>query len=94
MSTIIDAASGSFRMSIIFDKTTQTYILIFSSVKDNKGQQYTCSSYMDAVNRFNKNCRFYGVPEVSAPTEAEFLGIPDTVFPHGSKEVVYVKNRA
>lgn len=95
MSIIIDAASGSFRMSVIFDKTTQTYILIFSSVKDNKGQQYTCKSYMDAVNRFNANCRFYGVAvPAHIPTEQEFLGIPDGVWPQSKKEVVYGKNRA
>lgn len=95
MSIIIDAASGSFRMSIIFDKTTQTYMLIFSSVKNNKGQQYTCSSYMDAVNRFNKNCRFYGVRQMPhIPTEQEFLGIPDSVFPTQKKEAIYAKNLA
>ena len=80
MSVIIKTTDGDYRMSIIYDKTTNTYYLIFSSVKNNHGQQYTCASYMDAVNRFRKNCKFYGVKSIpQAPTEADFLGIPDTV---------------
>ena len=96
MNIIIHAASGDFRMSIIFDKTTQTYILVFSSIKDNKGQQYTCASYADAVKRFLNNCRFYGVKDAPVPlTEEEFLGIePGALWPTQKKEVTYAKNRA
>lgn len=95
MNTIINTTDGDYRMSIIFDKTTQTYLLVFSSVRDNKGRQYTCKSYADAVNRFRKNCLFYGVRYIPPViTEADFLGIPDTVFPTPKKEVVYGSNRA
>ena len=100
MNTIVNTFDGVYRMSVIFDKTTNTYILIFASVKDNKGQQYTCKSYADAVNRFQANCRFYGVKHpVHIPTEQEFLGIPDGVWPTSNnratrKEVTYAKNRA
>ena len=95
MNAIINTTSGQYRISVIYDKTTRVYMLIFSSMIDNKGQQYTCASYADAVRRFEQNCRFYGVRSIPRiPTEAEFLGIPDSVFPRGSKEVVYAKNRA
>ena len=95
MNTIINTFDGDYRMSVIYDKSTNTYILVFSSIKDNKGQQYTCKSYADAVNRFQSNCRFYGVRHpVHIPTEQEFLGIPDGVWPTPKKEVVYAKNRA
>lgn len=95
MNTIVNTFDGAYHMSIVYDKTTSTYYLIFSSVKNNHGQQYTCRSYGDAVDRFVKNCRFYqaAVP-AHIPTEQEFLGIPDTVFPAPKKEVVYAKNRA
>lgn len=95
MNTIVNTFDGDYRMSVIFDKTTNTYYLVFSSVKDNKGQQYTCKSYADAVNRFTSNCRFYGVRHpVHTPTEQEFLGIPDGVWPTQKQEVTYAKNRA
>lgn len=94
MSTLINTTDGEYRMSVIFDKTTQTYILIFSSTRNNHGQQYTCRSYMDAVDRFRKNCRFYDAKMPPVPTEADFLGIPDTVFPTSKREVVYAKSRA
>ena len=89
MNTLINTYDGDYRMSIIFDKTTQTYLLVFSSTKDNKGQQYTCKSYMNAVERFVNNCRFYGahIP-AHIPTEQEFLGIPDGVWPTPKQEVV------
>ena len=90
MNTIINTYDGDYRMSVIFDKSTQTYLLVFSSVKNNHGQQYTCASYGDAVKRFEQNCRFYGVTHpIHIPTEAEFLGVPESIFPQGSKEVVY-----
>lgn len=95
MNTIINTYDGDYRMSVIFDKTTQTYYLVFSSVKNNHGQQYTCASYGDAVKRFTDNCRFYGVRQMPRiPTEQEFLGIPDGVWPTTKQEVVYAKNRA
>ena len=95
MNTIINTYDGEYRMSVIFDKTTQTYLLVFSSVKNNHGQQYTCKSFADAVKRFTDNCRFYGVRHpIHIPTEQEFLGIPDGVWPTQRKEVVYGKNRA
>ena len=87
MNVIIHTYDGDYRMSVIYDKTTCTYILIFSSVKNNHGQQNTCKCYSDAVKRFLNNCRFYGVRNVPhIPTEAEFLGVPDSVFPQ-HKEV-------
>lgn len=95
MNTVIDTCQGQFRMSIIYDKTTNIYILIFSSTRDNKGQQYTCKSFADAVDRFVKNCRFYDAHmPTHIPTEQEFLGIPDGVWPQPKKEVIYAKNRA
>lgn len=84
MNTIISKGTNEYRMSIIFDKTTQTYYLVFSSTKDNHGEQYTCSSYADAVKRFYDNCRFYGVRKVPRVplTEEEFLGIkPGQLWP-------------
>lgn len=95
MTTLITKGNNDYRMSIIYDKTTNVYILIFSSVKDNHGQQYTCASYMDAVKRFLNNCRFYGARmPLHIPTEQEFLGIPDGVWPKQNKqplakEVIY-----
>lgn len=95
MNAIINTYDGDYRMSVIFDKTTQTYYLIFSSVKNNHGQQYTCKSFTDAVTRFEQNCRFYGVRQMPRiPTEQEFLDIPDGVWPTPKKEVSYAKNRA
>ena len=97
MNAIINKGNDQYRMSIIYDKTTHVYILIFSSVKDNKGEQYTCASYADAVKRFYDNCRFYGVRKVPRVplTEEEFLGLnPGTLYPSTKKEVVYGKNRA
>ena len=85
METIISKGIDEYRMSVIYDKTTHVYILIFSSVKDNKGEQYTCASYADAVKRFYDNCRFYGVRNVPRVplTEEEFLGIdPAVIYPH------------
>lgn len=84
MNTLITKGTQEYRMSIIFDKTTQAYILVFSSTKDNHGEQYTCASYADAVNRFYDNCRFYGVREVPRVplTEEEFLGFnPALIYP-------------
>lgn len=75
MNTIISKGNNDYRMSIIYEKTTRTYLLIFSSVKDNHGEQYTCQSYGNAVKRFIDNCRFYGAKmPAHIPTEAEFLG--------------------
>ena len=88
MNTIISKGTNEYRMSIIFDKTTQTYFLVFSSTKDNHGEQYTCSSYSDAVKKFYDNCRFYGVREVPRVplTEEEFLGVkPGQLWPKESK---------
>ena len=88
METIISKGNNDYRMSIIFDKSTSTYYLVFSSVKNNHGQQYTCSSYGNAVQRFLDNCRWYGAKiPAHIPTEPEFLGIPDKVFPQSMKEV-------
>lgn len=83
MNTIISKNGTEYRMSIIFDKTTQSYLLVFSSLKDNKGEQYTCASYADAVKRFVNNCRFYGLRgEPVVLTEEEFLGIePGALWP-------------
>lgn len=95
MNRIISKGTNTYHMSIIFDKTTQSYLLVFSSTKDNHGEQYTCESFSDALNRFNNNCRFYGVPEAAPLTEEEFLGInPGAIWPTPKKEVVYAKDRA
>lgn len=97
MNTIISRNNNQYRMSIIYDKTVRSYILVFSSIKDNKGEQYTCASYADAVKRFYDNCRFYGVRNVPRVplTEEEFLGLnPGTLYPSTKKEVTYAKNRA
>lgn len=84
MNTIISRGNNDYRMSIVYDKTTRTYILVFSSVKNNHGQQHTCASFGDAVNRFINNCRFYGAKmPAHIPTEEEFLGIdPGVLYPH------------
>jgi len=96
MNTIISKNGTDYRMSIIFDKSTQTYLLVFSSTKDNKGEQYTCASYADAVKRFINNCRWYGLH--GAPvvlTEEQFLGVnPEAIWPTTKQEVVYGSNRA
>lgn len=89
MTTIVSKGNNDYRMSIIYDKTTNTYYLVFSSIKNNHGDQYACSSYMNAVERFLNNCRFYGaaVP-LHIPIEQEFLGIPDGVWPQSKKVAV------
>lgn len=96
MNTIISKNGHDYRMLIIFDKSTQTYLLVFSSLHDNKGEQYTCESYADAVKRFVNNCRFYGIRgDIVTLTEEEFLGIePGQLWPTTKKEVTYAKNRA
>lgn len=87
MNTIISKNGHDYRMSIIFDKTTQTYYLVFSSTRDNHGEQYACSCYSDAVKRFEQNCLFYGVRELPYMlTEEEFLGIkPGQVWPQSEQ---------
>lgn len=101
MNTIISKNGHDYRMSIIFDKTTQTYLLVFNSMRDNRGEQYTCESYADAVERFVNNCRWYGMhgsPVVLS--EEQFLGVePGTLWPQSNnraarKEAAYGKNRA
>lgn len=96
MNTIISKNGHDYRMSIIFDKSTQTYLLVFSSMRDNHGEQYTCASYADAVNRFVNNCRFYGAEIPRVPlTEEQFLGLnPGALWPTPKQEVVYAENRA
>ena len=96
MDTIISKNGHDYRMSIVFDKTTQSYLLVFSSMRDNHGEQYTCKSYEDAVQRFINNCRWYGVkgnPVIL--TEEQFLGVdPRILWPQPKQEVIYVKDRA
>lgn len=96
MNTIISKNGHDYRMSIIFDKSTQTYLLVFSSMRDNHGEQYTCKSYADAVNRFINNCRWYGLRgDPVILTEEQFLGIePGALWPTQKKEVTYAKDRA
>lgn len=96
MNAVISKNGVDYRMSIIFDKSTQTYLLVFSSMHDNKGEQYTCASYADAVKRFINNCRWYGMRgDPVILTEEEFLGIePGALWPTQKKEVAYAKNRA
>lgn len=83
MNTIISKNGVDYRMSIIFDKSTQTYLLVFSSLHDNHGEQYTCESYADAVKRFVNNCRWYGLHGTPVIlTEEQFLGIsPSAIWP-------------
>ena len=87
MNTILNIHGTDYRMSIIFDKTTQTYILVFSSTRDNHGAQYTCSSYADAVRRFEQNRLFYGDrTPIHILSEEEFLGVkPGQLWPKESK---------
>lgn len=96
MNTIISKNGVDYRMSIIFDKSTQTYLLVFSSLKDNKGEQYTCESYADAVKRFVNNCRWYGLHGTPVVlTEEQFLGVsPSAIWPQSKQEVTYAENRA
>ena len=96
MNTIISKNGHDYRMSIIFDKTTQSYLLVFSSMRDNHGEQYTCKSYADAVQRFINNCRWYGMKgDPVPPTEEQFLGVdPGVLWPQPKKEVIYAKDRA
>lgn len=93
MNVIIHTTDGDYRMSVIYDKSTRVYMLIFSSTRNNHGQQYTCKSYSDAVNRFLANCRFYDVKQTPViPSEATFLGYDEgQLWP---KEKSYAKNRA
>jgi len=87
MNTIITSGNNDYRMSIIYDKSTCTFILVFSSIKNNHGEQHTCKSYMDAVQRFLNNCRWYGAPvPLHIPIEQEFLGIPDGVWPQSKQQ--------
>ena len=96
MNTIISKNGHDYRMSIIFDKTTQSYLLVFSSMRDNHGEQYTCKSYADAVQRFINNCRWHGVKgDPVILTEEQFLGVdPGALWPQPKKEVTYAKDRA
>lgn len=96
MNTIISKNGHDYRMSIIFDKTTQSYLLVFSSMRDNHGEQYTCKSYADAVQRFINNRRWYGMKgDPVILTEEQFLGVdPRTLWPQSKKEVTYAKDRA
>lgn len=96
MNTIISKNGHDYRMSIIFDKTTQSYLLVFSSMRDNHGEQYTCKSYADAVQRFINNCRWYGMKgDLVILTEEQFLGVdPRILWPQPKKEVIYAKDRA
>lgn len=82
MQTTISHHYSEFTMAIVYDKKSAQYKLQFTSTRDNRSQEYTCSSYVDAVQRFSKNCRFYGVPVPVPPTEEEFLGLePGTLYP-------------
>lgn len=88
MNTIISKNGHEYRMSIIFDKSTQTYLLVFSSMRDNHGEQYTCASYADAVNRFVANCRWYGLHgDPVILTEEQFLGLnPNALWPRSNQQ--------
>lgn len=101
MNTIISKNGVDYRMSIIFDKSTQTYLLVFSSLRDNHGEQYTCESYADAVKRFVNNCRWYGLHgDPVLLTEEQFLGVnPGAIWPQPNpqplkQEVTYAASRA
>lgn len=96
MNTIISKNGHDYRMSIIFDKTTQSYLLVFSSMRDNHGEQYTCKSYADAVQRFINNCHWYGMKgDPVILTEEQFLGVdPGALWSQPKKEVTYAKGRA
>ena len=96
MNTIISKNGHDYRMSIVFDKTTQSDLLVFSSMRDNHGEQHTCTSYADAVQRFVNNCLWYGMKgDPVILTEEQFLGIePGALWPQSKKEVTYAKNRA
>ena len=89
MNTIISKNGHDYRMSIVFDKTTQSYLLVFSSMRDNHGEQHTCKSYADAVQRFVNNYRWYGMKgDPVILTEEQFLGVePGALWPAQKKEV-------
>lgn len=73
-----------YRMEIIYDRTDNSWYLRFTCLVpySYKEEIRKCSSFSDAVRRFNSNCRYYHVPEITPCTEEEFLGVPTgTIFP-------------
>lgn len=82
MNVIISHRGTDYRMSVVYSRNRSQYLLQFTSLKGNKGSECSCTSYMDAVRRFIKNCRFYGAYIPYIPTEEEFLGLePQTLIP-------------
>lgn len=72
-----------FRMQVIYDTRSDRWILSFACMHPghNRGEEHACKSFMDALERFNKNCRYYGVPEQYC-TEEQFLGLKKgTLYP-------------
>ena len=93
MEAIIEAASGSYRMSVIFVRKQGTYTLQFNSLSNNQGQETTGLSFMEARERFINNYRFYTgreLPDVAVPfTEEQFLGItPGLLYPRRKEALV------
>lgn len=78
METIISKNNRDYRMSVVFNKSSDQYQLQFASLVDNRGQIIPCTSFADARARFIANTRFYhGCIDVAGVpcTEEEFLGI-------------------
>lgn len=77
-----------YKMEVFYHPKKGLYILSFACMKHgiNKGEEHACSSFEDALRRFNSNCRYYGIPEQYL-TEEEFLGLKNgTLYPISNKE--------
>lgn len=92
METIISKNNRDYRMSVVFNKSTDCYQLQFSSLRDSRGQVIPCTSFTDARSRFINNVRFYhgSVDVAGVPlSEEEFLGItPGLLGPNPSTKEV------
>lgn len=72
-----------FRMQVVYNTKSDCWVLSFASMcpRHSREEEHICKSFMDALERFNKNCRYYGVPEQYC-TEEQFLGLKKgTLYP-------------
>lgn len=75
MQTIITHRNTDYRMSVVYDKSSSLYALQFSALKSNAGQTVTSPQYSVIVDKFVKNCLFYGVGVPVIESEEQFLGL-------------------
>lgn len=78
METIISKNNRDYRMSVVFNKSTDQFQLQFAAMRGSQGQVIPCTSFTDARSRFINNVRFYhgSIDVAGVPlSEEEFLGI-------------------